>query len=105
MLCMERTDGLWTVHHVEGVMVASAFRNLIKAYLCGLQLIRQITWLLPLLSFHGIEILSGLIVASFRVNSFSTFDRSFSSFDLPMTGTLWTTRMRLKPSSSRGGQA
>ncbi len=41
------------------------------------------------------------MAAPFRVNSFTIFDKSFSSFDLSMTGTPSTTRMWLKPSSRR----
>jgi hypothetical protein len=50
-------------------------------------------WLFPVLSFHGMEISSGLMTAPFRVNSFVIFAKSFSSFDLSMVGTPSTTRM------------
>lgn len=55
--------------------------------------------LFPVASSQGTEISSGLIGAPFFANSFAILAKSFSSFDLSMTGTPSTTRIVSKPSS------
>jgi hypothetical protein len=104
VLCIERI----TVHCVEGVSGRISISEFDKDISMRARLVRlrhnawwTYPWLFPILSFHGMEISSTLIAAPFRVNSFDIFDKSFSSFDLSITGIPSTTRMWSKPSSRR----
>jgi hypothetical protein len=100
---------LMTVHLVEGVSGRVGISEFNKGISMRARLykIRRRMWveiyplLSPVLSFHGTEISSGFIATPLRVNSFAIFVKSFSSFDLSMTGTPSTTRMLSKPSSRR----
>lgn len=74
----------------ESVSMRGAQRT-IKQNICDCEGLYPL--LLPVFSFQGTEMSSGLIAAPFRVNSFEIFARSFSSLDLSMMGTPSTTRM------------